>query len=70
MIIPFGKHKGKDVTEVPHQYLQWAADPEAMNQTRGKPWDKPFKVPEELQLAARAELERRGFKKHGLRWEL
>jgi hypothetical protein len=47
----------------------WLSDADEWNQEKGRPWDKPFKVREDIRIAARAELERRGFKKKGLRWE-
>lgn len=69
MRIPFGKNNGRDTSEVDDRYLMWLSDADEWNQEKGKPWDKPFKVSLDIRIAARAELERRGFRKKGLRWE-
>ena len=71
MIISFGRyiHRNTDDPRVPDSYLMWLTDPEAANQIKGKPWDKAFKVPRSLQIAAREALTKRGYRKVGLRWE-
>jgi hypothetical protein len=69
MILTFGQHRGEDTSSLPDHYLMWLADQREIAQVKGTPWQKNFfKIGAELELEARKELERRGFKKHGLRW--
>jgi len=68
--IPFWQHKGKTLNEIPESYLFWLC-------SRGKSTyyksthslDVTWKVPITIWEAARAEAEKRGFKKIGERWE-
>jgi hypothetical protein len=71
VIIPFGKkHKGKDTSEVATTYLMWMTNNDLYNQLYGDPWnDHKFKIPLELEIAAREELQKRGYRRIGQRWE-
>lgn len=71
MIITFGKCKGQRIKNIPDDYCMWLAKPvysgkfyESLHSTELK-WKVPFPV----KIAARTELERRGFKLIGERWE-
>lgn len=69
MILPFGKFKGLRLCEVPDSYLIWITNKDQYDQIYGDPWEKSrFKIDMELDREARAELNKRGFKRHGLRW--
>ena len=70
MILDFGTHVGKDLSDqtIPDDYMKWLS-------SRGKYASKKnrfeiaFKVPLDIWLAAREEMERRGYKLIGERWE-
>lgn len=71
MIISFGKYKGQDIKSIPDDYCMWLAKPvysgkfyKSLHSTE-RNWSVPFAV----KIAARQELERRGFKLIGERWE-
>ena len=71
MIIPFGKCKGQNIQAIPDDYCMWLSKPkysgkfyEIQHST-----DLKWKVPFDVKIAARKELERRGFKLIGERWE-
>jgi hypothetical protein len=69
-VMPFGKFKGWSWDRVPSDYLQAVSD----NFYRDRPGIMPdqrfnFRVPIEVQVKAREELKRRGYKKRGERWE-
>jgi uncharacterized protein (DUF3820 family) len=68
ILLPFGKYKGTPVELAPSSYLMWLSDADEWEQEKGHPWGKAFKVASDIQLAARTELERRGYVKKGLRW--
>jgi hypothetical protein len=71
MNIPFGIHKGKDIQQIPDDYLLYFLC------ERGKgtyyksahSLDVNWKVPIEVWEAARKEADRRGYTKIGNRWE-
>jgi hypothetical protein len=70
MILDFGIHKGKDLSDltIPDDYVQWLA-------SRGKYMDEEnrfetkWKVPVPVWMAARQEMERRGWEHIGERFE-
>jgi hypothetical protein len=71
MVLLFGKCKGQDIREIPDDYCMWLAKPvysgkfyKSLHSTELK-----WKVPFEVKMAARRELELRGFKLIGERWE-
>lgn len=71
MVLKFGKHKGKNIQDVPDDYLMWLAKPmysgkfyKSLHST-----ELTWKVPFDVKLAARGELMRRGFELIGERWE-
>ena len=72
VIIEFGKYRGKSLSEITDEsYLQWVAKPtysgkfyKSIHST-----DLNWRVPFEVKIAAMEELERRGFKLIGERWE-
>ena len=72
IILDFGKYKGKTITEVDDDgYLQFLAKPiytgkyyKSLHST-----ELNWKVPFNVKIAARAELERRGYKLIGERFE-
>lgn len=69
-IIPFKRYRGKRVSdpEVDSHYLIMLAN-DFNSDANVLPWEAfPVKVPFELRMAARAELERRGYSKKGSRW--
>lgn len=69
MILGFGQHKGRDLSEISDQYLFWLC-------SRGKSTfyksrhslDVTWKVPFSVWEAARVEADRRGFDLKGERW--
>jgi hypothetical protein len=69
MIIQFGMFAGKSISDLPASYLQWLTNQDLHSLLWGDPWqtDK-FKVPAEVELAAREELVNRGYVRHGMRW--
>jgi hypothetical protein len=69
-VMPFGKYKGRPWDYIPDSYLQGLAN----DFNRDRPGIMPdqrftFRVPIEVQIRAREELKRRGYKKQGSRWE-
>jgi len=72
IIIGFGKYHDKSLSELTDEdYLKWLAKPvysgkfyKSIHST-----DLNWRVPLEVKIAAREELERRGFKLIGERWE-
>jgi hypothetical protein len=71
-IVGFGKYKGQKISSVQDDsYLQWLAKPvysgkfyKSLHST-----ELNFKVPWDISVAARKELEKRGYKLVGTRWE-
>lgn len=71
MILMFGTYKGQSLTNIPVNYCMWLAKPvysgkfyKSIHST-----ELNWKVPLAVKIAARAELDRRGFKLIGERWE-
>ena len=72
MMLQFGKYKGKDLQTVSDEsYIMWLAKPvysgkfyKSLHST-----ELNWKVPFNIKMAARKELERRGYKLVGERWE-
>lgn len=71
MILPFGKCKGQSIRSIPDDYCIWLAKPvysgkfyKSQHST-----ELNWKVPFDVKIAARKELEHRGFKLIGERWE-
>jgi len=70
-ILDFGKYKGKTISEVDDDhYLQWLAKPvysgkyyKSLHST-----ELNWKVPFNVKIAARAELEKRGYELNGETW--
>ncbi|RPH72962.1 hypothetical protein EHM76_05675 [bacterium] len=71
-IIEFGKYKGQKVSTIEDDYyLQWLAKPVYSSKFYKSlhSADLSFKVPWEVSVAAREELDKRGYKLVGTRWE-
>jgi hypothetical protein len=72
MVLQFGKYRGKDLQVVSDEsYIMWLAKPvysgkfyKSLHST-----ELNWKVPFDVRVAARKELERRGYKLVGERWE-
>jgi hypothetical protein len=72
MVLQFGKYRGKDLQAVSDEsYIMWLAKPvysgkfyKSLHST-----ELNWKVPFDVRVAARKELERRGYKLVGERWE-
>lgn len=60
MILQFGKHKGKDITDVPTSYIIWLATHEPDESLR-------FRVPSDVQAEAKRLLEQREYAKNRYR---
>jgi hypothetical protein len=70
-IITFGNYIGKPFSSIPDSYMGWLAKPvysgkfyRSLHST-----DLKFKVPLKVTIAARQEMERRGYHLIGERWE-
>ena len=70
-ILTFGVHKNKSLEEIPEDYLMWLAKPvysgkfyKSLHST-----ELNWKVPFNIQIAARKVLDSRGYKLIGTRWE-
>ena len=70
MIIPFGAHKGKDMSDpsIPDGYVRWMADRGRYNSPTNR-FETAWKVPVDVWMGARREMEKRGYKHIGERWE-
>ena len=70
MVIDFGKFKGKDLTDlsVPDTYIQWLAL-RGSYPMPGNRFEAKWKVPIVLSIEARREMERRGYRRDGDRYE-
>ena len=70
MILPFGKYKGYRLTDitVPDSYISWLALRKSyMNPTNR--FETTWKVPIDISIAARREMERRGYRRIDDRYE-
>lgn len=70
-LLSFGKYKNQSIQCIPDDYCMWLAKPvysgkfyKSLHSTE-RNWSVPF----DIKIAARKELERRGFKLIGERWE-
>jgi len=70
-IITFGQYKGHFYCNLPDDYLQFLAKPRYSGKFYKSlhSMEKNWTVPLQAKIAAREELERRGFKLVGTRWE-
>lgn len=59
MKLSFGKYKGRDLSEVPENYLLWLINPMVRDRKTGE-W-RVFDISEEMREAARVELEQRRY---------
>jgi hypothetical protein len=71
-VLTFGRYKGRSIASIQdEEYLKWLAKPTY----NGKFYkslhsdELNWKVPFDIKMAARTELERRGYKLIGERWE-
>ncbi len=70
MTLTFGVWKGHELSTVPDGYLTWITNSDLSNQLFGDPWGRDkFRIDDKVQLAAREELQRRGYKRKGMHWE-
>jgi hypothetical protein len=71
MTIHFGKYKGQNIQSIPDDYCMWLSKPVYSGKfyTCQHSTELKWKVPFDVKMAARKELERRGFKLIGERWE-
>jgi hypothetical protein len=69
--LKFGKFKGRKIEDCPINYLMWLTDNSIYNKLFSDPWDDKdkFKVPFDVEVAAREELTKRGYVRKGMRWE-
>ena len=70
MTIPFGKYKGFDLTDraVPDAYVGWLARRGAYYKPENR-FETDWKVPIDLSIQARREMEARGYKRVDDRYE-
>ena len=70
LILDFGIHIGKQLSDpsIPDDYMGFlASDKEYYG--KKNPFELTFRVPLKVYMAARQEMERRGYKRIGERWE-
>ncbi len=60
MILNFGVHAGKEIDQVPLEYLKWLAKPKAYTKNRVST-EITFSVPFAVRAEARRVLEERGY---------
>lgn len=70
-ILQFGRHKGQALQSIPDDYLCWLGKPTYSGKFYKSltSMEKTWRVPLMTTMAARQELDRRGFKLIGERWE-
>lgn len=70
MILTFGTHKGKDLTDsnLPDGYIKWLAMRGSYPEP-GNRFETKWKVPIVLSIEARREMERRGYRRVDDRYE-
>lgn len=70
MILPFGIHKGRDLSDpsIPDSYMMWLAS-RGKYQSPSNRFETVWKVPVNVWMAARVEMERRGYSHIGERFE-
>jgi hypothetical protein len=69
-ILPFGNFAGKNLSspEIPDSYIMWLARRGAY-QSKTNRFETAWKVPVDIWMAARVEMERRGYRHIGERFE-
>lgn len=73
MILQFGQYRGYDIQDlrIPDSYILWLADRGRSTYYKGKhTLDVAWKPDIKTWEVARKEAERRGYEKHGERWEM
>jgi len=70
MKLSFGAFKGRDLTDpsIPDSYMQWLAS-RGKYQSKTNRFETSWKVPVDVWMAARMEMERRGYTHIGERFE-
>ncbi len=65
-IIPFGSFKGRDLTDlsIPDSYIRWLTC-RGRYQMPGNRLETKWKVPIDVSIHARREMERRGYRREG-----
>jgi uncharacterized protein (DUF3820 family) len=63
-MLPFGTHKGKELTDpsIPDGYIGWLAR-RGSYQEPGNRFEIKWKVPIDISIEARREMERRGYRR-------
>lgn len=71
MILPFGSFCGKELSDrsVPDSYIRWLASRGSYHPP-GNRFETTWKVPIDIAIHARREMERRGYRHDGDRWEM
>jgi hypothetical protein len=70
MKLDFGIHNGKDISDpdIPDDYIKWMAS-RGKYQSKTNRFETAWKVPVMVWMAAREEMERRGYRHIGERFE-
>jgi len=70
MKLPFGSFKGRELSDpaIPDSYMQWLAS-RGKYQSKTNRFETAWKVPVDVWMAARVEMERRGYRHIGERFE-
>jgi hypothetical protein len=63
-ILDFGIHKGKQLSDIPIEYLIWLACRGSYQEPGNRYGDPAWKVPIVISILARRECERRGYKRY------
>jgi len=68
MRLAFGKYRGRDIAEIPDDYVCWLA----LRKSYAKPdnrFETEWKVPIDVSIHARREMERRGYRRRDDHYE-
>jgi len=70
MILKFGTYRGRDLSDltIPDSYMQWLASRGRFDSKVNR-FETAWKVPVDVWMAARREMERRGYRHIGERFE-
>jgi hypothetical protein len=70
MILKFGTYRGRDLSDltIPDSYMQWLASRGRFDSKVNR-FETAWKVPVDVWMAARQEMERRGYRHIGERFE-
>jgi hypothetical protein len=70
MILQFGQYKGRHLSDlsIPDDYIQWLAS-RGRYTSKTNRFETAWKVPVDIWMAARVEMERRGYRHIGERFE-